>query len=35
MGPMCVCEDGSQVEPGAVCDVIFYFHFFMYAIIHL
>lgn len=24
-GPMCVCEDGSQVEPGIICNVILYF----------
>lgn len=23
-GPICVCGDGSQVEPGNICDVILY-----------
>lgn len=23
-GPMCVCQDGSQVEPGAICEVMLY-----------
>lgn len=24
---MCICEDGSQVEPKAVCDVIFSYNY--------
>lgn len=34
-GPMCVCGDGSQVEPGNNCDVILYLNILCYIDIHI